>query len=142
VRLDAPAPVEVNALMIEGNFEKIDEGSRRRRMLVGLGAGKSEIGASVQIVYQPANGSPTLLQGFSANADSGHMPGIAETAGVGAVAGHLAVSAAAGAGVHGVSETKHAGMSAEAKKLADSIAKQFAAANAANGWMPVVRSVD
>jgi Domain of unknown function (DUF4410) len=141
-RSDTPVPAGMNALIVEGSFAKIDDGNRRRRVLIGLGAGKSEIGASVRILYKPANGSPVPLQSFSANADSGHMPGVAETAGVGAAAGHVATSAAAGAGLHGVSETKHAGISADAKRLADSIAKQVAAANAANGWVPVKRRVD
>jgi hypothetical protein len=107
--------------------------------LIGLGAGKSEVGASVQILYQPADGSPVPLQSFSADADSGHMPGVAETAGVGAAAGHLATSAAAGAALHGVSEVKRDSISADAKKLADSIAKQVAATSAANGWMSAER---
>lgn len=141
-RSDTPAPARMNALMLEGSFAKIDEGNRRRRVLIGLGAGKSEIGASVRILYKPANGSPVPLQSFLADADSGHMPGMAETVGVGAVAGHVAMSAAGGAALHGVSETMHAGISADAKRLADSIAKQVAAANAANGWMPVERNVD
>ncbi|MCP3017707.1 DUF4410 domain-containing protein [Cupriavidus basilensis] len=135
VRADGPAPAHSNALIVEGSIQKIDEGKRRRRLLIGLGAGKSEVGASVQILYKPADGAPMPLQSFAAEANSGHMPGVAETAGVGAAAGHLAMSAAAGAGVHGVSEVKRDSISADARRLGDSIAKQVVAANAANGWM-------
>ncbi|MGO4303632.1 DUF4410 domain-containing protein [Cupriavidus sp. RAF12] len=135
VRLDGPVPAGSNALIVEGGFQKIDEGKRRRRVLIGLGAGKSEVGASVQILYKPANGAPMPVQSFTADADSGHIPGVAETAGVGAAAGHLAMSAAAGTGVHGMTEAKRDSISADAKRLADSIAKQVAAANTANGWM-------
>jgi hypothetical protein len=138
-RADGPAPAGRNALIVQGEFRTIDEGKRRRRVLIGLGAGKSEVGASVQILYKPADGSPIPLQSFSADADSGHMPGVAETAGVGAAAGHLATSAAAGAALHGVSEVKHDSISSDAKKLADSIAKQVAATSAANGWMSAER---
>jgi len=60
----------------------------------------------VRISYQPANGAPVPLQSFVATADSGHMPGVAETAGVGAAAGHIATAGAAGTGVHGVSATR------------------------------------
>ncbi|MBP0619282.1 DUF4410 domain-containing protein [Cupriavidus consociatus] len=135
VRSDAPAPANANALIVEGDFRKIDEGTSRRRLLVGLGAGKSEVGASIRISYQPANGAPVPLQSFVADVDSGHMPGVAETAGVGAVAGHVAVAAAAGTGVHGVSEVKHDTVYADATRLGDSIAKQVAAASMEEGWM-------
>jgi translation initiation factor 1 (eIF-1/SUI1) len=128
-RADGPAPAGRNALIVRNSPWTID----------GLGAGKSEVGASVQILYKPADGSPIPLQSFSADADSGHMPGVAETAGVGAAAGHLATSAAAGAALHGVSEVKHDSISSDAKKLADSIAKQVAATSAANGWMSAER---
>ncbi|MFM0695500.1 DUF4410 domain-containing protein [Paraburkholderia graminis] len=135
VRVDGPAPMNENALVVEGNFQTIDEGKRRRRVLIGLGAGKSEVSASIQILYKPAAGTPIELQSFSANADSGHMPGIAETAGVGAAAAHVATAAATGTALHGASEAKQGGMSGDAKKLGDSIAKQIAAVSTANGWM-------
>ena len=109
--------------------------------LIGLGAfgkSRSEL-PSVQILYKPAAGTPIALQSFSANADSGHMPGIVETAGVGAAAGHVATAAATGTALHGASEVKQDGVSSDAKKLGDSIAKQIAAASTANGWMSAER---
>ncbi|MGO4765671.1 DUF4410 domain-containing protein [Cupriavidus sp. 2KB_3] len=128
VRLDGPVPAGANALVVTGQFDKIDEGNQRRRMLVGLGAGKSDVGASVELVYQPANGPAMPVQDFHASADSGHLPGVAETAGVGAVAGHVAMSAAAGGAAHGVSELKHHSVYNDATRLADAIAKQVAQA--------------
>jgi hypothetical protein len=139
VRVDGPAAANQNALIVEGNFRTIDEGKRRRRMLIGLGAGKSEVGASVQILYKPAEGAPVPLQSFSADADSGRMPGVAETAGVGAAAGHVATAAATGASLHGESEVKRDSVAGDAKKLGDSIAKQIAAVSVANGWMSAER---
>ncbi|SOE96015.1 protein of unknown function [Burkholderia sp. D7] len=135
VRADSPAPADRNVLIVQGSFDTIDAGNRRRRMLVGLGAGKSQVGTSVQVVYQPAGQMPRLVQSFDAKADSGKAPGVAETAGIGAAAGHVATSAAAGVGLHAVSETKHAGVSADAKRLAGSIAKQLAQIGVAEGWM-------
>jgi len=135
VRADSPAPTDRNVLIVQGSFETIDAGNRRRRMLVGLGAGKSQVGTSVQVVYQPAGEMPRLVQRFDAKADSGKAPGVVETAGVGAAAGHVATSAAAGVGLHAVSETKHAGVSADAKRLADSVAKQVAQIGVSEGWM-------
>jgi hypothetical protein len=136
MRVDGPAPAGRNALIVEGQFEKIDAGNRRRRILIGLGAGKSEVGATVAVLYRPANGTPQPLVTFSAKADSGHMPGVAETAGVGAAAGQIATSAAVGGGLHGVSEAKGDTVSSDTAKLAKSIAKQLAAVSAKNGWLP------
>ncbi|WP_414696715.1 DUF4410 domain-containing protein [Paraburkholderia sp.] len=135
VRSDTPAPSDQNVLMVQGSFDTIDAGNRRRRTLIGLGAGKSELSTSVQLVYKPAGGTPQLIQSFEASADSGKMPGIAETAGVGAAAGHIATSAAAGAGLHGASETRKDGAAGDAKKLAESIAKQVQDLGKAQGWM-------
>jgi len=126
VRLDGAVPAGANALVVTGQFDKIDEGNLRRRMVVGLGAGKSDVGASVELVYQPANGPAVPVQDFHASADSGHLPGVAETAGVGAVAGHVAMSAAAGGAAHGVSELQHDSVYNDATRLADAIAKQVA----------------
>ena len=138
-RSDVPAPANQNALLIEGSFQTIDAGNRRRRMLIGLGAGKSEVGALVQLLYKPAGGSPVPLQSFAATADSGKAPGVVETAGVGAAAGHVATAAATGAGLHAATEARHDSIPADAKRLADSIAKQVAALGAANGWVPAGR---
>lgn len=136
IRADIPAPADQNVLLVQGKFDTIDSGNRRRRILIGLGAGKSELSTSVQLLYKPAGGTPRLVQSFDASADSGKMPGMAETAGVGAAAGHLATSAAAGAGLHGVSETRHGGAAGNAKKLAESIARQVAEIGKTQGWMP------
>lgn len=139
VRVEGPAPAGQSALIVEGNFDTIDEGKRRRRMLIGFGAGKSKVGASVNILYKPADGAPMPLQSFSADADSGHMPGLAATAGVGAAAGRVATAAATGASLHGLSEMKQDSVAANAKKLGESIAKQIAATCVANGWMSAER---
>jgi hypothetical protein len=134
-RSDGPAPADQNVLLVQGSFDTIDSGSRRRRTLIGLGAGKSEVNSSVQILYKPAGGTPRLLQSFNADADSGKAPGMAETAGVGAAAGSIATMAAVGGGLHAVSETKRAGVSADAKRLADAVAKQIAQIGVDDGWL-------
>ncbi|RFU44962.1 DUF4410 domain-containing protein [Paraburkholderia sp. DHOC27] len=137
VRADVPAPANQNVLIVQGRFDTIDSGNRRRRMLIGLGAGKSELSSTVQLFYKPAGDAPRLVQSFAASADSGKMPGMVETAGVGAAAGHLAASGAAGAGLHGASETKKGGATGDAKNLAESIAKQVAQIGKSQGWVAV-----
>ena len=136
IRADAPPPQDQNVLVVEGSIGTIDAGNRRRRMVIGLGAGESKVGATVQLVLKPAHGAPQLLEQFDAKADSGHAPGVAETAGVGAAVGHVASSLALSGGLHAVSETKHAGVSSDEKRLGDTIAKQIAKLGQEQGWMP------
>jgi outer membrane murein-binding lipoprotein Lpp len=136
VRADVPPPQDRSVLVVEGSINTIDAGNRRRRMVIGLGAGESKVGATVQVVLKPANGVPQLLEQFDAKADSGHAPGVAEMAGVGAAAGHVATSLAVSGGLHAVSETKHADVSSDEKRLGDTIAKQIAKLGQEQGWMP------
>ena len=130
VRTDAPPPADQNVLLVQGSFDKIDAGNRRRRTMIGLGAGESDVGTTVQVLYKPAGGVPTLVQSFDANADSGKAPGVAETA------GHIATSLAVGGGLHAVSETKHDTVGQDAKRLGDKIAKQIADIGVSEGWLP------
>ncbi|WP_175945521.1 DUF4410 domain-containing protein [Caballeronia sp. BCC1704] len=125
VRADVAPPDDQNALEVVGSIDKIDAGNRRRRMLIGLGAGQSKVTATVQLVFKPAHGAPQLIEQFDSSADSGHAPGVAETAGVGAVAGHAVSSLAVSGGLHAVSETKRAGVSSDEQRLGDAIAKQI-----------------
>ncbi|SPB15478.1 hypothetical protein NOV72_02698 [Caballeronia novacaledonica] len=136
IRADVPPPQDQNVLVVEGRIDTIDAGNRRRRMVIGLGAGESKAGATVQLVFKPANGAPQLLEQFDAKADSGHAPGVAEMAGIGAAAGHVASSLVVSGGLHAVSETKHAGVSSDEKRLGDAIAKQIVKLGQAQGWMP------
>jgi len=135
IRADVPAPPNQNVLLVQGSFDTIDSGNRRRRILIGLGAGKSQVSSSVQILYKPAGGAPRLVQSFTASADSGKAPGMAETAGVGAATGAIATTAAVGGGLHAVSETKRAGVSADAERVADAVAKQIAQIGVDSGWL-------
>jgi hypothetical protein len=139
IRSDVPPPADQNVLIVQGSVVNADEGNRRRRVVIGLGAGKSEVGARVQVLYKPVGAPPMFVQSFDANADSGKMPGIAETAGVGAAAGHVATSAAVGTGLHGIGEVKHATLTAVSKKLADKIAKQVGEIGVQQGWMAADR---
>ncbi|HYS63245.1 MAG TPA: DUF4410 domain-containing protein [Paraburkholderia sp.] len=140
IRSDIPAPADQNVLLVQGSFDTIDSGNRRRRILIGLGAGKSEVSSSVQILYKPAGGEPRLVQSFNATGDSGKAPGMAETAGVGAAAGSIATSAAVGGGLHAVSETERAGVSADARRLADAVAKQVEQIGVSGGWLSTEHS--
>ena len=44
-------PVGSNDLLVQGQIVGIDQGNRTRRILIGLGAGKSSIGADTQLYH-------------------------------------------------------------------------------------------
>jgi hypothetical protein len=134
MRSDSAVPVGTKALLVEGSFETVDAGDARHRIIVGLGAGKRELAASVRLLYQPATGAAAPVQSFMAKADSGKAPGMAETGAMGAITHHLPIALAAGAELHVASERRHATSYPDAKKLADKIADQVRAAGAANNW--------
>jgi hypothetical protein len=136
MRADFDVPPGMNALVVEGNIETVHAGNARRRVLIGLGAGKREIAASVRLTYVTAAGAIVPVQRFAADEQSGKAPGMVETGTVGALTHRLPVALAAGAAWHVVSEAKHSTADADAKKLAASVVKQVDAVGVANGWGP------
>jgi len=130
-RAFGPRQQEFNDLAIEGYFLSIDEGNRTERVVIGLGAGRTDVQAEVA-VYQ--NG--LLRERLAVDAKSGRKPGMAETMGAGAAAGTLATSAVASAGLAGESEAFGADVEADAARAAKKIAKQLAVFFAREGWIP------
>jgi hypothetical protein len=55
-RLPRPAPLPEGTLAIDGQFVTNDEGNRARRMVIGFGAGGSEVSAVVQVRLGTAAG--------------------------------------------------------------------------------------
>jgi hypothetical protein len=123
-----------NALLIKGQLVSIDEGNRTERVVIGLGAGRSDVQAHVQ-VYEVTPGGRQLVDQIEVDAKSGLTPGMAESMGVGGVTGHLAVAAAVGGGLHVVDESIGANVVADADRAAKGIAKQLSALFAQEGWV-------
>ncbi len=122
-------------LLVQGQIVGIDEGNRTRRVLIGLGAGKSKISADAQLYYVASSASPQLISTFQGSSDSGRAPGVAGTMGLGAVGGRLATSAAVGGAMHGRSEMRRTGDSANATRLADALGKQIGRFAVAQDWI-------
>jgi Domain of unknown function (DUF4410) len=122
-----------NALLIKGQLVSIDEGNRTERVLIGLGAGRSDVRTHVQVYAVTPTGS-RLIDTIEVDAKSGLTPGMAETMGAGALAGHLLVTTAVSGGVHVVSETMGADVVADADRAAKGIAKQLSTVFAKEGW--------
>ncbi|MBF6567266.1 MAG: DUF4410 domain-containing protein [Candidatus Binataceae bacterium] len=115
--------VPESALVIDGQFVDVDEGSRLRRLVIGFGAGASKLDTRVEVT-QATGGEPKQLLSFATHADSGKMPGAAVTMGAGvAVAGGLtAATMLTSGGMAGVKTYL-----STIDSLADSTSKQIAA---------------
>jgi uncharacterized protein (DUF2252 family) len=123
-----------DAVLIEGQFLSIDEGNRTERVVIGLGAGRTSVQALVQ-VYQTRPTGMVRLEEFATTARSGYKPGAAETMGMGAAAGTLAVSAAVTAGGAIASEALGANIEADARRTASDVAEQLQNYFAQQGWI-------
>jgi hypothetical protein len=117
--MDAPRQ-EGNDLSIGGHFISIDEGNRTERAVIGLGMGRTDVEAEV-MVYQNAQ----LVEQFETEAKSSRKPGMAETMGVGAAAGNLAIAAAVSGAAAVGSEAFSANVEADASRTAKKLAKQL-----------------
>jgi hypothetical protein len=96
-------PAMHNALLITGQLVSINEGNAAERVIIGFAAGRSDVRAQVQ-VFDISGGERRLVDTIEVDAKRGLTPGMAETLGAGALAGHLLVSAAVSTGGQVVSE--------------------------------------
>ena len=129
-RAAGPPPQQGSDLAIAGQFLSIDEGNRTERVVIGLGAGRTDVQAEVQL-HQ--NG--LVVEQLVTEAKSGRKPGAAETMGAGAAAGNLAVSAAVTAGVTGADEAFGATVEADAARTAKKLAEQLKPFFVREGWI-------
>lgn len=123
-----------NALAIKGQFVSIDEGNRFERVTIGLGAGRSAVSAVVQL-YAEKDGARVLAEEFDANAKSMLTPGMAETMGAGAIAGHLGASAAVSGSTQILSEAFTQNVKADASQMAKAVAKEMKGFFVRQGWI-------
>jgi hypothetical protein len=141
-RYGLPAEIATNSggggdgLLLQGQIASIDQGNRTRRLLVGLGAGKSSISADAQLYALSVTAPPRFMTAFEGHADSGHAPGAAETMGAGAAAQRVGTSAALTGATHTGAETRRATDTAEATQLADAIALRIGQFGVTQGWIP------
>ncbi len=129
-RAEGPPSEDPDDLSIIGHFLSIDEGNRTERVAIGLGAGRSDVRAEVQL-YQHSE----MVEDLETDAKSGRAPGMAETMGAGALGGHLLVSTAVSAGVQTASETMGSTVEADATRTAKSIAKKIKPFFVRQGWI-------
>jgi phosphoenolpyruvate synthase/pyruvate phosphate dikinase len=122
-------------LMVKGQFTTIDQGNRTERVAVGLGAGRSDVQAYVQLVELTPSGVQQV-ETLRADARSGYKPGMAEMMGVGAIANHLLMSTVVSGTLAGVSEVTAATVEADGKRMADKIAYDIGQFFIMQAWIP------
>jgi hypothetical protein len=127
-----PAGVQ-NAVLIKGQLVSIDEGNRTERVIIGLGAGRSDVRAQVQ-VYEVTPSGRQLIDTIEVDAKSGLAPGMAESMGVGGLTGHLLVATLVGGGLHVADEALGTNVVADADRASKGIAKQLSALFGKEGW--------
>jgi hypothetical protein len=127
---DAGVP-DVGDLVIEGDFVRVDAGSRTLRFVVGFGAGASEVRTRVRMFRVTADGWVPVKH-FDTVATSSRMPGVAFGAASAAATGS-AVSAATSAGSGALREFRSA-IDADARRTAQEIAGRVSELQTAQGW--------
>jgi hypothetical protein len=122
-----------STLSIEGQILSINEGNKTRRLIIGFGAGASEVRTLTQ-VYEVTGGEHRLVDDFYTTAKSSRKPGVGPMAGAGAAAGRAATSAAASTGI-GIASERSQTAEADAQHAAREIAKQLAQLFVEQGWI-------
>jgi hypothetical protein len=127
-------PTSGNSILIEGQFVSIDEGNRTARIIIGLGAGRSDVETHIQ-VYLAREGGDQTLEKLDVSAKGSRKPGAAETLGVGAIMGNLVIAGAVTAVATTASETLGGTVEADAKRTAAKIVKELKPFFERQGWI-------
>jgi len=127
------SPGPGSTLSVEGQILSIDEGNKTRRLMIGFGAGASEVRTLTQ-VYEVTGGGHRLVDDFYTTAKSSRKPGLGPMSGAGAAAGRAATTAAASAGIGFASERSQTA-EADAQHAAREIAKELAKFFVEQGWI-------
>ncbi len=80
---DADMPLYNNTLLVTGRLNKVDEGNRFTRIALGLGAGENRASMSGIHVFRVTYGERAEVLAFTSHADSGRMPGLLPSMGMG-----------------------------------------------------------
>lgn len=128
-------PVGGHDLLIHGRFLDVDQGNESERMVIGLGLGASEVTTHIDVYEMSPDGKMKMVTDFRTTAKSVIKPGMAETMGVGALAGNLAVSAAVSATANVGSQVFEDSITAEAKRTADKVSEKLVDFFSRQGWI-------
>jgi hypothetical protein len=128
-------PTSGNILLVQGQLVSVDQGNRTERVVIGFGAGRTDVKANVQVYDITAEGKQKVEQ-LQADAKSGRKPGMALMMGAGALAGHLLTSAVVSGTVSAAGEASWETVEADARRLAKDVAKELGQFFVAQEWIP------
>jgi hypothetical protein len=120
----------VNDLVIRGGFVEVDEGNMALRVLIGFGAGASDLRTHFD-VYQVTETGRMPLGSAGIEAAGGHMPGVLLSMGVGGVVKGLAVGGTLAAGREFTSES----IEGAAERTAKEFIKEVKPGLEKRGWI-------
>jgi hypothetical protein len=133
---DSNISVQDNILLVTGRLINADEGNRLTRIALGLGAGGSKLDTEVH-VFRVAHGERAEVLAFTTHADSGKMPGLVPSLGV----GELVLGP-----ITGLREAKNLASGGQkiystqidrlASKTGDQVARYLSQYSAEEGWIP------
>lgn len=123
----------MHAILIKGQFITINKGSRLKRMVIGFGAGSSELRARVQVYQATQHGLRRIVEA-EAEATGSKTPGMAVPVAGGAAMGSVATSAIISGGMNIARETRGA-MNPDAERMAKKIAERAKAFYVRQGWL-------
>jgi hypothetical protein len=132
-RINRGAVPALHSIVLKGQFVTIDTGSRFKRMVIGFGAGSSELRARVQAYQATERGLHRLVEAEAA-ASGSKMPGMAVPVAGGAAMGSAATSAVISGGMNIAKETRGA-MNPDAQRMAKKIAGRAKAFYVRQGWL-------
>jgi hypothetical protein len=125
-----------NFILVTGRLIEVDEGNRFTRVAIGLGAGESRLATEVH-VYRVVNGEKAEVLAFTTYADSGRMPGIAASMGVGEmVIGPITAITAIEDAVSSGQKIYSSQMQYLAGETSDQVARYMSQYAATEGWIP------
>jgi hypothetical protein len=126
-------PGTATGLVVSGQLVAIDQGNRTERVTLGLGAGRSDVRVRAQVFDVTPKGR-RLADEIEVDAKSGLQPGMAETMGVGALAGHFVTATLVSGTLQVADESLGTSVVADADRASKGITKQLASFFAQQGW--------
>lgn len=121
-----------HALVVKGQFETIQEGSQAKRVLVGFGAGSTQLQVQVQIYRMMEDGLQRISE-LEGQARGNRMPGVALSGATAAGTGFL-LPLFVNAGL-ATSREVMGGIQADIDRLAEQFAYKAVAFYHRQGWM-------
>jgi hypothetical protein len=131
-RVANAAPPQINDIVIQGQFLKIDEGSQVQRFVIGFGVGATQLRTQIQVFQVTADGWHPVKQ-FDTVAAGSRFPGAAFFVTGGAVLGSAATSAMTSSGVGVVREVRTS-IDADAARTSEQITAKVSELSTANHW--------